>query len=63
MKNAYGITSLILFLAGLVLAVTAGIAFPYAGSQAIRNAWGPISLVLFAIALVLGVIAGIVEKD
>jgi hypothetical protein len=63
MKNIYSVTSLIFFLAGLALAVTAAIAFPDAGSQAIKNAWGLISLIIFVIALGLGVIAGVVKKD
>jgi len=63
MKNAYGITSVLLFLAGLVLAVIAALVFQDEDSQAIRNAWSVISLILFVIALALGAIAGIIRKD
>jgi uncharacterized membrane protein YhaH (DUF805 family) len=63
MRNAYGISSLVLFLAGLVLAVIGAMLFQDEDSQAIRNAWSVISLVLFIIALTLGAIAGIIRKD
>jgi uncharacterized membrane protein YhaH (DUF805 family) len=63
MKNAYGITSLVLFLAGIVFVVIARLVFQDEDSQYMRNAWNVISLVLFAVALVLGVIAGIVKRD
>jgi hypothetical protein len=63
MRNVYGITSAVLFLAGLLLAVTAGMLFPDADSQNIRNAWSVVSLVLFVVALALGAIAGIIRRD